>query len=226
MLDFKDYYKVLGVSKDAPAEEIKKTFRKLAKKYHPDANAGNSKSADKFKEINEAYEVLGEKDKRAKYDEMYDAMKSGRFGAGGGFDPSQYGAYAGGGDSGYAGGGDGGFRYTWSSGGDDASDFSDFFNMFFGGGRGYEDIFGGRGGTGFGGFSQNGQDIVAKVELGLKQAYKGGQQTVTLQTETGNKTVKFKVPVGIQSGEKIKLSGLGGTAYGKGRPGDLYLEIV
>jgi curved DNA-binding protein len=97
--------------------------------------------------------------------------------------------------------------------------------MFFGGGRGYEDIFGNRGRTGFNSYSQNGQDIVAKVEIGVKQAYKGGQQTVTLQTETGNKTVKFKVPAGIQSGEKIKLSGLGGAPYGKGKPGDLYLEI-
>ena len=222
-MDFKDYYKSLGLSKDASAEEIKKTFRKLAKKYHPDTTKDDKKSEDKFKEINEAYEVLGDKDKRAKYDELYDDVKSGRFrpGSDGGFDPSMYRNYTGG-------AGDGGFQYTWTSGGDDGSDFSDFFNAFFGGGRGFGDIFGGgraRGGGGFREMNQKGQDIEAKVELGIRQACKGGEQAVSLQTDAGTKTVKFKVPAGIQPGEKIKLSGLGGPGYGKGKAGDLYLEI-
>ncbi len=221
-MDFKDYYKALGLNKDATSDEIKKTFRKLAKKYHPDTTKGDKKSEEKFKEINEAYEVLGDKDKKAKYDELYDDMKSGRFnaGSGGGFDPSMYRNYT---------GGDGGYQYTWTTADGDASDFSDFFNAFFSGGHGFGDIFGGSGGRsargGFQDFNERGQDIEAKVEIGIRQAYKGGEQAVSLQTESGTKTVKFKIPAGIQSGEKIKLSGLGSPGYGKGKAGDLYLEI-
>lgn len=223
-MEFKDYYKILGVGKNATAEEIKKSYRKLAKKYHPDANPGNKVSEEKFKEISEAYEVLGDKEKRARYDEMYEDMKSGRFRPGAGFDPSAYQAYA----------NNGGFRYTWTSTdgmGADFSNFSDFFNMFFGGGYGrrtgdFEDIFENLGRGDFEGFSDAGQNINAKVEIGIKQAYKGGEQTITLQTESGTKTVKFKIPPGIQTGEKIKLSGLGSPGVGKGRAGDLYLEII
>ncbi len=225
-MDFKDYYKVLGLEKGASAEEIKKTYRKLAKKYHPDTNPGNKASEEKFKEVGEAYEVLGDKEKRAKYDEMYDDLKSGRYReqAGGGFDPSTYRTQA---------GQNGGYQYTWNSSDGNASDFSDFFNMFFGGGGGgFGDIFGNRGSqtggnrsAGFESFSEDGQDIDARVEIGIKQAYKGGEQTITLQTEAGAKTVKFKIPAGIQPGEKIKLTGLGGPGYGKGKAGSLYLVI-
>lgn len=220
-MDFKDYYKVLGLEKSAMGEEIKKTYRKLAKKYHPDTNAGSKTAESKFKELNEAYEVLGDEGKRAKYDEMYDDMKSGRYNAGtsGGFDPSMYRAGT---------GGAGGYEYTWSTADGNAGDFSDFFNMFFRGGRRgvNSDIFSGMGRSGFENYSGNGQDIEASVDIGIRQAFKGGEQTVTLQTESGAKTIKFKIPAGIQPGEKIKLSGLGGAPYGKGRPGNLYLEIT
>lgn len=227
-MEFKDYYKALGLGKDASEEEIKKTFRKLAKKYHPDTNSGSKVSEEKFKEISEAYEVLGDKEKRAKYDELYDDMKSGRYKTnnGAGFDPSMYRTQAG--TSGN------GNQYTWSSSGangadDGGSDFSDFFNMFFsGGGRGhgtYDDIFSNLGRGGFDSYNEAGQDIDAKVEIGIRHAYKGGEQTITLQTESGAKTVKFKIPPGIQSGEKIKLAGLGGPGIGKAKAGDLYLEI-
>jgi curved DNA-binding protein len=147
---------------------------------------------------------------------MYDDVKSGRFrGAYAGFDPSKYRTHT---------DGSGGYTYTWTSDGGDASGFSDFFNMFFGGkSRIYDDFFG-AGGYDF--YNEDGQDINAKVEIGIRQAYKGGQQTVSLQTEDGTKTVKFKIPAGIGNGEKIKLSGLGGKASGKGKAGDLYLEIV
>lgn len=219
-MDFKDYYKVLGVEKSASEDEIKKVYRKLAKKYHPDTNAGSKASEEKFKEVSEAYEVLGDKEKRAKYDELYEDMKSGRFNAGyGGFDPSMNRGGA---------GNPGGYQYSWSTSGAEASDFSDFFNAFFGGSSrrgGFGDIFGARSRGGFENDGHDGQDINAKVEIGLKQAYKGGEQTVTLQTETGNKTIKFKIPAGIQPGEKIRLSGLGSEGYGKGRAGDLFLEI-
>ena len=234
-MEFKDYYKVLGVEKSATDEEIKKIYRKLAKKHHPDANAGSKQSEEKFKELGEAYEVLGDKEKRAKYDELYEDMKSGRFRESyGGFDPSGFRGRA---------GQNGGYTYTWSSADGDGnaaygngSDFSDFFNMFFGGraGRGggaYDDIFtgfGGGRGAGAGGFenySEGGQDIDARVELGIREAYKGGEKMISLQTESGTKTVKFKIPAGIQPGEKIKLAGLGGPGIGKGKAGDLYLEI-
>ena len=212
-MDFKDYYKTLGLGKDATAAELKKTYRKLAKKFHPDTTNGDKKSEEKFKEINEAYEVLGDADKRAQYDELYDDMKHGRYRAnagGGGFDPSMYRDNMGGG---------GRQQYTWTSSDGDGSDFSDFFNMFFGGrGRGHA-----RGG--FQDLNEKGKNIEARVEIGIRQAYKGGEQAVSLQTESGTKTIKFKIPAGIQSGEKIKLAGLGGPGYGKGKAGDLYLEI-
>jgi curved DNA-binding protein len=223
-MDFKDYYKVLGVEKGATEEEIKKIYRKLAKKHHPDTNAGSKQSEEKFKEISEAYEVLGDKEKRAKYDELYEDMKSGRFRESyGGVDPS-----------GFRSGQNGGYTYTWTSadGADagGAADFSDFFNMFFRGGAGrgrgaYDDIFSNLGRGGFDSYSESGQDIDAKVEIGIREAYKGGEKMITLQTESGTKTVRFKIPAGIQPGEKIKLTGLGGPGIGRGRAGDLYLEL-
>lgn len=218
-MDFKDYYKVIGVEKSATAEEIKKAYRKLAKKYHPDINPGNISSEEKFKEISEANEVLGDKEKRAQYDDIYDDMKNGRYKAdsGAGFDPSMYRQPNG--NNG------GGYEYTWSSSNGNKSDFSDFFNMFFAGGGMQDDIFKRRARGGYDG-GMDGQDITAKVELGIKQAFKGGEQTVTLQAETGTKTIRFKIPAGIQTGEKIKLSGLGNEPSGKGKAGNLYLEIV
>lgn len=215
-MDFKDYYKILGVDKGSSEDEIKKTYRKLAKKYHPDTNAGNSAGTEKFKEISEAYEVLGDKERRAQYDEMYEDHKSGRFKGRGGFDPSMYKDFS---------GKDGGVRYTWSTSGNTA-DFSDFFNEFFsGGGRGFDDIFSNMSAEDYGFTNQNGDDISAKVEIGIKQAFVGGEQTITLQTENGPKKIKFKVPSGIQPGEKIKLAGLGRAPIGKGKTGNLYLEI-
>jgi curved DNA-binding protein len=212
-LEFKDYYAVLGVEKTATDEEIKRKYRKLAKKYHPDAHPGDKASEEKFKEISEAYEVLGDKEKRAKYDQIYDGVKSGRFS--GGFDPSAFSGFA---------AGPGGFTYTWTSGGaGDFGDFSDFFNMFFGGRSGgfggFDDLFGG------GAARRRGQDVETKVEIGVLKAFRGGEHTISLKTQSGTKTVKFKIPAGIQPGEKIKLSGLGGAGAGGGSPGDLYLEI-
>ena len=135
-------------------------------------------------------------------------------GAQAGFDPSRYRTHA---------GNNGGYTYSWTSDGGDAADFSDFFNMFFRGiSKVYDDFFGA---GGYEYYNENGQDISAKVEIGIRQAYKGGQQTVSLQTENGTKTVKFNIPAGIGQGEKITLSGLGGKASGKGKAGDLYLEI-
>lgn len=211
-MEFKDYYAILGVDRNATEEEIKKVYRKLAKQYHPDAHPGDKAAEEKFKEISEAYEVLGDKQKRARYDQMYDGYKSGRFSGFGGFDPSAFGGFA---------GGPGGFTYTWTGGGGDFGDFSDFFKAFFGGGG-----FGGRLDDLFGGLGrQRGQDIEQKVEIGVLKAFRGGEETITVQTPGGAKTVKFKIPPGIQPGGKIKLAGLGSPGMGGGRPGDLYLVV-
>lgn len=114
-MEYKDYYKILGVDEKASQDDIKKAYRKLAKKYHPDLHPDDEKSQDKFKEVNEAYEVIGDEEKRKQYDTFGSSQN---FSNGQNFDPSQYGF---GGDS---------YTYTSSDGGD----FSDFFNMFFGGG--------------------------------------------------------------------------------------------
>jgi curved DNA-binding protein len=121
-MDYKDYYKILGVEPEASDEAIKKAYRKLAKEYHPDTASGDKERAEnRFKEVSEAYEVLGDKEKRAKYDEMRSRIKNG------GFDPSAFAGF----------GGDGSFTYTWTGGNGDAFGFSDFFNMFFGGTGGF-----------------------------------------------------------------------------------------
>jgi len=214
-MEYKDYYAILGVPKTADADEIKRTYRKLAKKYHPDANPDGREAAEaRFKEVSEAYEVLGNAEKRKKYDEMSDMMSR----SGGRFDPSQF-----------AGFGNGGTTYTWSGGGD--SSFSDFFNSFFG------DSFGGFGGTsynfgssqGFGsGFSHShsgcgggcgsscgsSRDVEADVTIGVKEAYSGTQRMIRVS----GKAINAKIPAGIADGERIRMAGAAGGA-------DLYLKI-
>ena len=139
-MEYKDYYKVLGVDKKASSQEIKKAYRKLAKKYHPDLNKGDEKSQEKFKEINEAYEVLGNEDKRKKYD-MFGSNYN--FQGGQNFDPN---AYDFGNFGGFGGFGKNSGSYTYTTGGSGGG-FSDFFNAFFSGGQGsgggFSDIFGG-----------------------------------------------------------------------------------
>jgi len=219
-MEYKDYYAILGVPKTADADEIKRTYRKLAKKYHPDANPDGREAAEaKFKEVSEAYEVLGNAEKRKKYDEMSDMMNR----SGGRFDPSQF-----------AGFGNGGGTYTWTGGGDSA--FSDFFNSFFG------DGFGGFGGgtsynfggaQGFGGFGPQGhshahggcggscggcgsssRDVEADVTIGVKEAYSGTQRMVRVS----GKSINAKIPAGIGEGERIRMAGAAGGA-------DLYLKV-
>lgn len=204
-MKYKDYYEILGVDKNASQEEIKKAYRKLAKKYHPDMNAGNEKAQEKFKEINEAYEVLGDENKRKKYDTLGSGYN---FYGGQEFDPSQFGF------------GDGvHFEFGGRGGG-----FSDFFNMFFGGSD-YDigDLFGGRRG-----FSstrvQKGQDVESEIEVTLKEAYEGATKRVSLRMGNEYKTISVKIPRGIIPGKKIKIKGQGSPGIG-GVNGDLYLKI-
>lgn len=207
-MDYKDYYKVLGVSKTADEKEIKSAFRKLAQKYHPDKNPGDTAAEDRFKEINEAYEVLGDAQKRQRYDQLGSSYnqweRSGR--PGGGFDWGQWSQYA---------GGQGGQRVEYQDlnemfGG--GGGFSDFFNMLFGGARGF-------GGAGFGGQGAGrGEDMEQSIEITLAEAYGGATRTLT----KGGRRLTGKIPRGARTGTKVRIKGEGGPGQ---TPGDLYLVV-
>lgn len=220
-VEYKNYYEVLGVSKNASKEEIRKAYKNLAKKYHPDLNKNSSASETKFKEINEAYEVLKDPEKRRKYDEL---QSSAQFQHGSQFDPRDF-----------------GFDYHTKgrrSGatGFSSDEFSDFFNMFFGGsGFASDDIFAGFGGSNrsyqgnaksYEGSGAPNMDIEAEMEVELSQAYHGGEKHVRLNTEKGEKTLKVKIPKGVTNGSKIKLKGQGRKDPYTGKTGDLYIKLT
>ena len=208
-MEYKDYYKILGVDRNASEAEIKKAFRRLAAKHHPDKGGDEAR----FKEINEAYEVLSDPEKRKLYDQFGSNWEQGQQ-----FDPSQFeemfGQQFGGfGGGGYAGGG--------------AHDFSDFFETLFGGGFR-------QGGRRSGGFRARGQDQIVKILIPLEDAVNGAERTLTLQVPEAdaygqvshrNKTIKVKIPAGIKPGQRIRLAGQGGPGIGGGPNGDLYLEV-
>ena len=205
----KDFYKVLGVSKDVSAADLKKTYRKLARKYHPDSNPGDAAAEAKFKEISEAYAVLSDETERAEYDQIR-AMGSGaRFtpgaGAGGGFD-------------------DVFSQFTQNRGA--SQDFDDIFAMFNqGGGGGFGSGGFGRPSGGFRGFGgpQKGSDVRARTTIDFVTAAKG--ETISLQSEDG-KPFKIKIPAGVADGQKIRLRGKGRPSPDGGEPGDIVVEIA
>jgi len=224
-MEYKDYYKLLGVSRAASRDEIAKAFKKLARKFHPDLNPNNKGAEAKFKEINEAYEVLKDKKKRKLYDQFGSNWEHGQnFQAPPGYENMNFG-----------GGGGGGF--------------SDFFETVFGGGgqggpgggnfRGgfQQGGFGGGGFGGGGGFQQRprrGSDSEAAYELTLDEAFRGGKKSITLQEQVSGpdgiprmttKTLEVKVPAGIKDGQKIRLAGQGNPGMAGGAKGDLYLKI-
>lgn len=203
-MEYKDYYKILGVDKNADQKEIKKAYRKLAKKYHPDLNSGNKSAQEKFKDVNEAYEVLGDEQKRKKYD-MFGS--SGNFANGQNFDPSQFGFDNFGNGRTYT--------YTTNSGG-----FSDFFNMFFGGEDfGISDLFGGgRRRQNF--YNEPKQNIESEISISLREAYKGTKKRVSFRIGNDTKTISVNIPKGILPGKKIKING-----NKIGTNGDLYLKV-
>lgn len=215
-MEYKDYYKILGVDKDADQDEIKKKYRQLAKKYHPDLNKGNDKAQEKFKEINEAYEVLGNEEKRKRYD----AFGSGNnFSQGDNFDPSHYGFDF----SGFNKRPGGGYSYTYTTTGDGAgSGFSDFFNMFFGG----QDRQSARDDSMFTGFGGGGQRRAAKpkyqtdVTISLEEAYNGSKRNLNVTINGQNKQIPLKIPKGIVPGKKIRING---DKFGL--DGDVYVKI-
>lgn len=205
-MEYKDYYKVLGVGRSATQDEIKKAFRKLAVKYHPDKNPGDKAAEEKFKEITEAYEVLGKEDSRKKYDEL-------------GANWKQYENAGFGGRGGFQGFGGQGFG---------ASGFSDFFDMFFGGqdGRGGFD-FGNIGGFGnFGGRrgrsrAMKGQDMSASLNLTLREAYFGSQRLINI----GSQTIKVSIKPGVKDGQTLRVKGKGNPGINGGENGDLLMKI-
>src|SRR5207253_1504811 len=217
-VQFRDYYETLGVPKTATDDEIRSAFRKLARKYHPDVAKDKKAAEEKFKEINEAYEVLGDSEKRKKYDQL-----GADWNRPGGFQPppgwQQWeGQQPGGGF--YQWGGDGG-RVQFEFGG---TGFSDFFEAFFGGGRGR---------SAFGGFSgrqataERGADVEADIMVTLEEALQGSTRTVSLRRAGSNKVENYqvKIPRGVHEGQRIRLAGQGEAGARGGKSGDLFLRV-
>lgn len=205
-MNYKDYYKTLGVSKTASQDEIKKAYRKLALKYHPDKTKGDKQSEEKFKEVSEAYEVLKDPEKRKKYDQLGANWKQ--------YEQSGFDGF----NRQYA--GRGGQRVHFEGNlndifGQAGSGFSDFFDMFFGGSS--------AGGFGFGGTNQRrqkGKDVHATLDISLEDAFHGSTKTIGYN---GN-SLRIKLKPGIKDGQKLRLKGKGEPAQG-GTNGDLYIEM-
>ena len=215
----RDYYEILGVSRDADDATLKKAYRALAKKYHPDMNPGDAEAEKKFKEASEAYAVLSDADKRRQYDQFGHAAFEGGAGGAGGY---------------------GGFDFNGADFGDIFGDiFGDLFgNMFGGKGRAGSAGFGGSGFHGFGGgngfsgsgFSDRGNDLNAEVQITFDEAVHGCEKTITIQNpnQPGSRpqTLKVKIPAGIETGKSIRLAGKGMPGTGGGAAGDLLLKIA
>ena len=202
-MEYKNYYEVLGVVKTATPEEIRSVFRKKAREYHPDVAKDKVKGAEKFKELNEAYEVLSDPAKRAKYDEM------GREVPGGGYE------WAGGVPRGQAGPGMEEVHFGGTG-------FSDFFESMFGGMGGVEGMraAGGRR------MARRGADVEGDLMVTLEEAMQGSSREVTLQRGGGRvETYRVKVPAGVREGQRIRLAGRGQEGASGGEAGDLYLRV-
>jgi len=211
-MDFKDYYSLLGISKNATEDEIKKAYRKLAVKYHPDKNPGNKQAEEKFKEMGEAYEVLKDPDKRKKYDKLGSNWKQYEQTSGGGADFSQW-ARQGGGKN---------YSQTYSPEDFGGSDFSDFFNSFFSGeyspdgGGGY-----GSQGRRSGGRPVKGQDYEATLEVTLEESFQGSKRMITI----GDEKISVTIPPGVYNGQVLRVKGKGAMGRRGGESGDLYMHV-
>lgn len=205
-MEYKDYYKVLGVERSATQDQIKKAYRKLAVKYHPDKNPGDKAAEEKFKEISEAYQVLGNEESRKKYDELGANWKQ--------YENMGYGG------QGFQGFDGQGFEGFGNSG------FSDFFDMFFGGhGGGGFDFgninFGGGGRGRTRTRAMKGQDLTASIDMTLREAYFGSQRMFKI----GGETIKISIKPGVKDGQTLRVKGKGNPGYNGGENGDLLLKI-
>jgi len=207
-MQYKDYYKVLGVERGASQDEVKRAYRKLARKYHPDVSKERD-GEERFKEVNEAYEVLKDPQKREAYDRLGAGWQAGQE-----FAPPP----------GWSGGfefGGGGFT------GADASRFSEFFESLFGGAGARQGTSGLRGA-----FRMRGGDERVRIPVTLEEAYRGTTRTLQVQGRSGRgeraerpRSLRVKIPAGVTQGQQIRLAGQGGSGVGGGERGDLYLEI-
>ncbi|MFQ5642620.1 MAG: DnaJ C-terminal domain-containing protein [Thiogranum sp.] len=209
-MDFKDYYTIMGVERDATQDEIKRAYRKLARKYHPDVSKETDAEA-RFKEVGEAYEVLKDPEKRAAYDQLGANWKAGQD-----FNPPPD--------------WDAGFEFSgggYTAG--DASAYSDFFESLFG-----REFRSARAGGAQRGFQARGEDHHAKILIDIEDAFHGAERRITLQAPevdsqghvvTRKHTLNVKIPRGVKQGQKIRLAGQGAAGFGGGPAGDLYLEI-
>ena len=199
----KDYYEMLGVSKTASDDEIKRAYRKLAMKYHPDRNANKKESEERFKELNEAYAVLSDKEKRKQYDTFGKEGFHQRF--------SQEDIFRG-------------------------FDFDDIFSSLFGGRARRESRAGGRGGVDFGDIfsrayqgggraSQKGEDALYELPITLEEAAFGGEKRISIPKNGKVEEINVKIPAGIPSGKKLRVTGKGMEGRSGGLAGDLYLQI-
>ncbi len=202
-----DYYKILGIAKTATPEEVKKAYRKLARKYHPDVNPGDKEAERKFKEINEANEVLSNAENRSKYDKYGEHWQHGEEYERAQQQQRRQKQAQGTGDFGGFSGADFG----------EGEDFSDFFQSMFGGGGG-----GFRNARGSASGKFRGQDISAELQLHLRDAARTHQQTF----EINGKKVRITIPAGVHDGQKIKLAGHGNPGYNGGPSGDLYITFA
>ncbi len=218
-VEFRDYYETLGVPKTATEDEIRSAFRKLARKYHPDVAKDKKAAEEKFKQINEAYEVLSDPEKRKKYDQLGENWDQ----PGGGFQPPPGwgGQQPGRGPQQWqwSGGNGGGVEFEFGGTG-----FSDFFEQFFGGGRG-RSTFGGFGQRAGG--AERGSDVEADIMVPLEEALHGATRTISLRRAGSNKveTYQVKIPRGVHEGQRIRLAGQGEAGEGGGKSGDLFLRV-
>lgn len=203
-----DFYQVLGVARSASADDIKKAYRKLARENHPDMKPDDAAAAERFKQVQEAYSILGDDEKRKQYDQFGTTFPGGGPGGPG------------------PGGGSGPFRYTWqTSGGDVPFDINDLFGGG-GGGGGFEDLFGARGGrSSRRATPRRGEDVEARVRVPFLIAAQGGSVDVRIDHGGRIETLGVRIPAGVDDGSVIRLAGQGEPSERGGPPGDLLLTI-